>query len=473
MNRANDELRQLDLSIRDLRAEVDNLRPQLEELRAEIHEIRDFVKKNSERQRHRIEYNELKPRIRQIVRDSISETATVLVVSKGDDELLDLDGRASWHFPQVEDGSYAGHYPASNEDAIAHLKALLTRGAEFLLFPKTAFWWFDHYGEFRRYLDSHYTQIVGGEDCVIYDLTEHARTESCQSETRWTEDAIERLRPIVCTIDRPKQPNGSPRRVLVLGIYLAGQQNTCRHVISTLTESSLCNVTQRWVALGGTPPANVRDATVKTIVELTPKFQIINDLLSQEKLSEYDYVLLCDDDIVLSHDFLDYFIPLQERLNFSLAQPARTCNSFIDHPIVAQQQGILARQTLFVEIGPVVSFHKSVYDLLFPFDLTSPMGWGYENVWSCLLNERNMKLGIIDAIPVDHSLRRPVSNYSWAEADRGKKKYLRKQQHYTTAECMRVLKVFEIDSATPRSARALFKTGRALSPWTNRFREEP
>src|SRR5439155_8711017 len=126
--------------------------------------------------------------------------------------------------------------------------------------------------------------------------------------------------------------------------------------------------------------------------------QIINDLVSGENLAQYDYVLLCDDDVVLPHQFLDLFIPLQDDLDFAIAQPARTSNSYIDHPIVEQQRGVLARQTLFVEIGPVVSFHRSVFGLVFPFDLTSPMGWGYENVWSYQLAQRGLKMGILDAV---------------------------------------------------------------------------
>ena len=38
--------------------------------------------------------------------------ATVLVASKGDAELLKLDGRTAWHFPQTLEGVYAGAHPA-------------------------------------------------------------------------------------------------------------------------------------------------------------------------------------------------------------------------------------------------------------------------------------------------------------------------------------------------------------------------
>src|SRR5262249_32005420 len=150
-------------------------------------------------------------------------------------------------------------------------------------------------------------------------------------------------------------------------------------IVSVISKTAKYKVNQRWIALGGEPGnKQVADVTVGAIPRERPKFRIMNDLLAKETLSQYEYVVLIDDDVVLPNSFLDQFIALQERLAFSIAQPARTSNSYIDHPIVEQQRGVLARRTLFVEIGPVVSFHKSAYELVFPFDLTSPMGWGYE-----------------------------------------------------------------------------------------------
>ena len=130
---------------------------------------------------------------------------------------------------------------------------------------------------------------------------------------------------------------------------------------------------------------------------------------------------------------------------YRIAQPARTTNSFIDLPIVEQHPGLLARQTLFVEQGPVVSFHASTFDFVFPLDLKSPMGWGLENVWSLRASERKMAMGIIDAVPVDHSMRRPVAHYSWEQADRGRSKLLESTAHRPTEECFKVIDIVQLD----------------------------
>jgi glycosyltransferase involved in cell wall biosynthesis len=208
-------------------------------------------------------YRQLVCRIREVVRTTLPPDARVLVVSKGDDDLLKLDGREGWHFPRVEGGGpeqlfaegsngseeanwidngktyefrlYAGmerttlldtvrvarrsgeeegkaflvaapnpvpagegllgtttiswstgqegswgrvyvsvdtdYYPADSAVAIDYLEEVRTKGAEFLLFPATGLWWFEHYPEFRRYLASNYRVVGHQEDaCLIFDL---------------------------------------------------------------------------------------------------------------------------------------------------------------------------------------------------------------------------------------------------------------------------------------------------------------
>ena len=75
-------------------------------------------------------YRDLVERIREVVDRELPPDATVLVVSNGDDELLQLGAdRRGWHFPQMEDGTYAGYHPGDSAEAIAHLEALCESGA--------------------------------------------------------------------------------------------------------------------------------------------------------------------------------------------------------------------------------------------------------------------------------------------------------------------------------------------------------
>jgi glycosyltransferase involved in cell wall biosynthesis len=116
-------------------------------------------------------YRQLVQRIGEVAHAELPPGARVSVVSKGDDELLKLDGMMAWHFPRTEAGQYAGYHPADSSAAIAHLEAQRAAGAQFLLFPRTAFWWLEYFAEFRKHLERNYQLVVSEHDsCLIFKL---------------------------------------------------------------------------------------------------------------------------------------------------------------------------------------------------------------------------------------------------------------------------------------------------------------
>jgi GT2 family glycosyltransferase len=117
------------------------------------------------------EYEDLTKRIYRRVAETVPPSATVIVVSRGDDELLQLDGCRGWHFPQTESGAWAGYHPSDSAEAVAQLEALRERGGQFLLFPKTGFWWLDYYKGLSEHLESSYEAVLRDDDsCVIFAL---------------------------------------------------------------------------------------------------------------------------------------------------------------------------------------------------------------------------------------------------------------------------------------------------------------
>jgi GT2 family glycosyltransferase len=101
-------------------------------------------------------YRALVERVLRRVKEAVPIGATVAVISKGDAELLKIDGRRAWHFPEGEDGTYAGHYPADSGACIAELERLRAKGAEFLVIPETSHWWLQHYAQFGEHLRARY-----------------------------------------------------------------------------------------------------------------------------------------------------------------------------------------------------------------------------------------------------------------------------------------------------------------------------
>jgi hypothetical protein len=120
---------------------------------------------------HRVPYDHLKSHVSKALAAVAPDDAVVMVVSRGDDSLMQNGNRRMWHFPQNDDGIYAGYHPASSRHAIRHLESLREKGGQFLVFPATAAWWLDHYGELRRHLEQRYRLVYAEPDaCAIYDV---------------------------------------------------------------------------------------------------------------------------------------------------------------------------------------------------------------------------------------------------------------------------------------------------------------
>jgi GT2 family glycosyltransferase len=147
-----------------LSEELERLRIEVEELQSSVYDLHSAAGSAGE------DYPKVVRRIKQIVRRHVPREATLLVVSKGDEDLLELDDREAWHFPRTEAGLYAGYHPQCSLSAIAHLEALRARGADHLLLPASAFWWLDHYPGFRWHLEGGYTCLVRDDECAIFAL---------------------------------------------------------------------------------------------------------------------------------------------------------------------------------------------------------------------------------------------------------------------------------------------------------------
>lgn len=160
------------------------LRAELTVTRTELRAARDQIKQLQEgrpdlaagtqnplaRDSIRGAYDELIDEVRARAQEVIPVGATVLVVSKGDDQLVRLEGRDAWHFPLAPGGTPAGYHPSGDTAVIAQLEAMRATGAEYLLLPATTLWWLDHYHGLRRHLDDRYVALLRDEHCAIYRL---------------------------------------------------------------------------------------------------------------------------------------------------------------------------------------------------------------------------------------------------------------------------------------------------------------
>ena len=129
------------------------------------------IKWQPHRRRSLLSYQRKVAAIREVVRKVVPAGARVLVISKGDPDLLDVEGRKTEHFPQNPDGSYTGYHPADSAEAVTHLKCLQGRADEYLVIPSASYWWLEHYIGLGNYLAEIGDEVFRDDDCcVIFKL---------------------------------------------------------------------------------------------------------------------------------------------------------------------------------------------------------------------------------------------------------------------------------------------------------------
>jgi glycosyltransferase involved in cell wall biosynthesis len=162
--------------------------------------------------------------LQKIVRQIVPAGAALLVISKGDDALLNLGETAS-HFPQDESGGYAWHHPHDSASAIEHLESLRGRGkgADYLLIPESSLWWLDHYAEFHQHLRNHYQVVWLDGQCAVFDL----RTSAASSRSlRYSEEPDRSLKnPALRGISKTGVSDHA-EVLLPLGVNVSGTFNS-------------------------------------------------------------------------------------------------------------------------------------------------------------------------------------------------------------------------------------------------------
>ncbi len=80
--------------------------------------------------------------------------------------------RRGWHFPQMEDGTYAGYHPGDSAEAIAHFEALEGAGCRVHGVPGDRSWWLTHYAELvKRFGSPSVEPDSDCESCVVLSLS--------------------------------------------------------------------------------------------------------------------------------------------------------------------------------------------------------------------------------------------------------------------------------------------------------------
>lgn len=219
------------------------------------------------------------------------------------------------------------------------------------------------------------------------------------------------------------------RKVLVLAVQRPENSRLVEAIDKELKRS------RHEVELRSTPPGG------------RGKFENLNLLLGEgqpgageELATGSDWLLVIDDDIVLPHGFLDRFLFLAERFSFDLAQPAHAYSSHAAWQVTRRHRGSVARETRFVEIGPLTAFAKRTFSSVLPFP-SLRMGWGLDVHWGALAREQGWRCGVIDALAIRHRAAPAASAYSREQAISEARAFLRDRPYLNADEAQQTLAV--------------------------------
>lgn len=168
------------------------------------------------------------------------------------------------------------------------------------------------------------------------------------------------------------------------------------------------------------------------------KFENLNRLLEAGGLEDHDWLLVLDDDVELSHGFLDRFLFLCERFSLQLAQPAQRLASHAAWPQTRRHGGSVVRETAFVEIGPVTAFAQVTFATLLPFPPLR-MGWGLDAHWGALANEHGWRCGVTDAVAIGHRAAPAAEAYSREAAIAEARAFLAERPYVRAEDAKRTL----------------------------------
>jgi len=124
---------------------------------------------------------------------------------------------------------------------------------------------------------------------------------------------------------------------------------------------------------------------------------------------------------------------VQSRFDPKLARSAHRFKSYVAGRSRTGVRRALARETTFVEIGPVTAFPRDTFGTLLPFpDLR--MGWGLDAHWAAVAREHGWPIGVVDATPIGHTLRPAGDAYPRAAAEAEARAFLDGRPYVRRAE---------------------------------------
>jgi hypothetical protein len=191
----------------------------------------------------------------------------------------------------------------------------------------------------------------------------------------------------------------SARRYLVIG------RVGSKSLHQSWTEDRQCDRT--WdlqLNAYGETAAQIADADLPTVIDQGTKWDSLarHFRANPELLDRYEYVMLPDDDLLMTAPDINRIFEITAAHDFTMAQPAMSMDSFVSYPVLMQCPGFKLRYVNHLEcMSPCIK--TSYMKKLLPIIEKYVCGWGADHIWAMLMEDPAFKAAVIDEVTMTHT----------------------------------------------------------------------
>jgi hypothetical protein len=147
------------------------------------------------------------------------------------------------------------------------------------------------------------------------------------------------------------------------------------------------------------------------------RFSHLNWLYDAKPVQDGSWLVMADDDFLFVKGGLRETIHIMQRAGLVLAQPGQSLLGWWSSLFNVARPLIIARDTNYVEQGPILIADPTFVNELFPLPEDNDMGWGIEATWF-RLKEGRCRIGVVDACRIVHWAQNATSYSAGPEIER-------------------------------------------------------
>ncbi len=154
----------------------------------------------------------------------------------------------------------------------------------------------------------------------------------------------------------------------------------------------------------GDAAAQIADADLPTVIDQGTKWDSLarHFRANPELLERYEYVMLPDDDLLMTASGINRIFEVAVEQDLTIAQPAMSIDSFVSYPVLMQCPGFDLRYTNHLEcMSPCIK--TSYMKTLLPIIEKYVCGWGADHIWALLMKDPPFKAAVIDEVTMTHT----------------------------------------------------------------------